>query len=90
MKEDMTIFILKYLFNHWSDLTNILNLNFDDLTNFICEDWKKQLILLLVGSYSNFKFRINAHIQNRNISETTSWIILKLRFLDIQIYKCLI
>ena len=24
MKEDMTIIILKYLFNHWSDLTNIL------------------------------------------------------------------
>ena len=66
MEDDLRIFQVEYLSNHWSELPQILNLNSEDQTkiqNAVNED--------------DLQWKTTSKYQKLNISATTDWIFLK-------------
>ena len=66
MEEDLKIFKVEFLSNHWSDFTQILNLSLGDQTE-ITNAWKED----------DHQWKKNSKYWKLNISATTGWIFLK-------------
>ena len=72
MEEDLKILKVKYLSNHWSDLTPIWNLSLQNLTKgYKGVKWR------WTPMEDNLKWEMTSKYEKENISATTGRILLK-------------